>query len=77
MSADRPIIVQGGGSISVDLPEKFEEEGGTGKRGGKFRNRDQDIISITVDGKPVDVDLKKNSRIEINYGTRSDGGSKA
>jgi hypothetical protein len=74
MSSDRPIIVQGGGSILVDLPEKFEkEEGGDGNRGGKFKNKDQDLIGLTVDGKPVDVEVKKNSRIEIIYGTRGGG----
>ena len=73
MSADRPIIIQGGNSVYIDLPEKFENESDPGRKGGKFKNKDQDLISITVDGKPVGVEVKKNSRIEITYGARRDG----
>lgn len=67
-----PIIVQGGGSVGLDLPTEFEEENNPGKKGGKFKNRNQDVLRIEVDGKPVQVEVKKNSKIVIWCGTRND-----
>ncbi|HLL76669.1 MAG TPA: hypothetical protein VK421_15550 [Pyrinomonadaceae bacterium] len=64
-----PIIIQGGNSVDVEVPSKFKENG-SGKQGGKFRNPNQNLISLTIDGGEP-IALQANSRIEITYGTRS------
>jgi len=66
--AERPIIVQGGNSVDIDVPEKFKENG-SGKKGGKFRNADQHLISLTIDGGQA-IPLRADSRIEISYGMK-------
>ena len=62
---DPPIIVHGGGSIGLLVPPKFKEKL---KKGGKFRNADQDLISLSIDGGRA-IPLNVDSRIEITYGT--------
>lgn len=73
MTSDPPIIVQGGNSVDVDVPGRFREHGPGGSGGRKFRNADQDLISVTIDGKKYDVNA--DSLIEIRYGTRGGGKS--
>ena len=65
-----PIIIQGGNSVHVNLPDDFEEDGNPGKKGGKFGHKNHHLLRITVDGKPVEVELKKDSEIVIYCGTR-------
>lgn len=62
-----PIIIQGGNSVDVDVPDKFKEKGST-KKGGKFRADDRDLIRLIIDGK--ESPLNADSRVEIWYGTR-------
>jgi hypothetical protein len=68
--ADPPIIVQGGNSVDVDVPDKFKEHG-TDKKGGKYRVEDRDLVSLTIDGK--EYPLNATSRVEIRYGVRGGG----
>jgi hypothetical protein len=62
---DPPIVIQGGGSIDVDVPEKFKEKV-SGKRGGKFKGETQNLVSIVIDGGSP-IPLRPDSKIEINY----------
>jgi len=63
--ADRPIIVQGGGSVVLDLPPKFKERS-SGPNGKKFKSDTNNLASIQIDGgKPIS--LNKNSEIIINF----------
>lgn len=62
---DPPIVVQGGGSIDVDVPEKFKEKV-SGKKGGKFKGETQNLVSIVIDG-GTPIPLKADSKIEIHY----------
>jgi hypothetical protein len=75
--ADLPIIVQGGGSIDVDMPVKFNANG-TGPLGGKkFKNGLGDLTSMevtnagacTVDPATgtISITLNRTSRISISY----------
>jgi hypothetical protein len=62
---DPPIVVQGGGSIDLDVPEKFKEKGSE-KKGGKFKGETQNLVSVVIDGgEPIPVNT--TSRIEIHY----------
>jgi hypothetical protein len=62
---DPPIIIQGGGSIDVDVPEKFKEKG-SGKKGGKYKGETQNLVSVVIDG-GAPITVKADSKIEINY----------
>jgi hypothetical protein len=62
---DPPIVVQGGGSIDVDIPEKFKEKG-SGKKGGKYKGDTQNLVSVVIDG-GTPIAVNANSKIEINY----------
>ena len=44
--ADDPIIVKGG-SVSVDVSEKFKENGSSGGR-KKYKNQDGRLISVQI-----------------------------
>ncbi len=62
---DRPIIVQGGGSVDLDLPPKFKEKS-SGPDGKKFKSDTNNLVSVQIDnGKPISV--SKNSKITINF----------
>ncbi len=62
---DRPIIVQGGGSVDVDVPPKFKEKS-SGPNGKNFKSDTNNLASIQIDdGKPIP--LNKNSKIIINF----------
>ncbi|MCA1630087.1 MAG: hypothetical protein LC785_13055 [Acidobacteria bacterium] len=62
---DPPIVVQGGGSIDVDIPEKFKEKG-SGKKGGKYKGDTQSLVSVVIDG-GAPIHVNATSKIEINY----------
>jgi len=61
---DRPIIVQGGGSVNLDLPPQFKENGND-PNGRKFRS-EKNLATIQIDGgKPIP--LNENSEIIIRF----------
>jgi hypothetical protein len=61
---DPPIVVQGGGSVNLDLPPQFKENGNN-PNGKKFRS-EKNLASIEIDGgKPIP--LNENSRIVIRF----------
>ncbi len=63
--SDRPIIVQGGGSVELDVPPKFKEKS-SGSHGKKFKSDTNNLASLQIDnGKPIT--LNKNSKIVINF----------
>lgn len=68
---DPPIIIQGGGSIHMRLPKKFEPDGEDPQE-RKFKNGTQDLISVTIGNTKYDV--AANEKIVIKYGTRDGGG---
>jgi hypothetical protein len=60
-TSDPPIIIQGGGSVEVDVPTSFTER--TGK---KFKNDNVNLISLQID-ENTPITLNKNSKITITY----------
>ena len=48
-SGDPPIIITGGNSVHVTVPDKFSEDG-SGKKGGKFTHGTGTMTEIVVDG---------------------------
>ncbi|MCA1567019.1 MAG: hypothetical protein LC803_15490 [Acidobacteria bacterium] len=69
---DPPIIVQGGGSVSIIVPPNFSEQtissylqtgGGHGK---DFKNDGVHLISLQID-EDTPIPLNKNAKITINY----------
>lgn len=62
--SDPPIVIQGGGSVDMDVPSKFKEKS-SGSKGKRFKHDIGNLVSIVIDGKTTP--LNKNSRIEINY----------
>jgi hypothetical protein len=62
---DPPIIVQGGGSVSVTVPPHFNEET-SGDKGKDFKNGNVSLVSLQIDGN-APIPLNKNSRITIIY----------
>ncbi|MDQ1557369.1 MAG: hypothetical protein QOD32_429 [Pyrinomonadaceae bacterium] len=74
---DRPIIIQGGGSVDISLSPNFKEEPGDSKyeqagvesKDKKFKNLAVNLVEVQIDdGEPIT--LKKNSKITIKV-TRS------
>jgi hypothetical protein len=65
LEADPPIIIQGGGSIDLDVPSKFKEKS-SGPNGKKFKNDLGNLESIVIDD-AVTIKLKPTSKIVINY----------
>jgi hypothetical protein len=65
LEADPPIVVQGGGSIDMDVPSKFKEKS-SGPHGKKFKNEFGDLDSVVIDD-AVTIKLKPTSKIVINY----------
>ncbi|HVG30862.1 MAG TPA: hypothetical protein VM864_14225 [Pyrinomonadaceae bacterium] len=64
-----PIIIQGGGSVLLNIPTKFKEKG-TNKGGGKYKNEVQDLISIQIDNnEPILLDV--DATIVITCGARA------
>jgi hypothetical protein len=63
--SDPPIIVQGGGSIHMDMPHGFKDNG-TDTDHKKYKHDTGDLAELVIDnGAPIP--LKKDSRIEIRY----------
>ena len=63
--SDPPIIVQGGGSVDLDLPPKFKEQS-SGPQGKKFKSDTNNLASIQIDnGTPIPVN--RNSKITIYF----------
>lgn len=76
--ADPPIIVDGGGSIAVDLPPKFKDEGSTPNGGKKYKHdlgnltnmviTSPDNYTVNPTSGDITVKLKSTSKITVNYG---------
>jgi hypothetical protein len=60
-AVDPPIIVQGGGSVEVDVPAGFT--GGTGK---KFKNANVNLVSIQIN-EDAPIPLSAGDKISITY----------
>jgi hypothetical protein len=75
--ADPPIIVDGGGSIVVDMPPKFKDKGSAPSGGKKFKHDLGDLASMEITGAgsctvdpasgKISVTLKPTSQISISY----------
>ncbi len=62
--SDPPIIVQGGGSIDVQVPDGFNQQPtGNGKN---FKNDKVNLVSLQID-EQTPIPLNKNARITIIY----------
>ncbi len=68
---DPPIIVQGGNSVDVNVPDKFKEKGPGSRGGKKYRVDDRDLDYLTIDGKRYD--LNATSVVEIYYAPKGGG----
>jgi hypothetical protein len=73
--ADPPIIVQGGGSIGMNVPPKFTANG-SGPNGQQFRHGAGNIVNVEITNPAasttgpsgaITVTLNLNSRVKINY----------
>lgn len=63
--ADPPIIIQGGGSVDLDLPVQYKEKSKDSKY-KKYKSDTGNLASIQIDGgKPIS--LNKKSKIIINF----------
>lgn len=65
VEGDPPIIIQGGGSVSINVPENFTEQAARGN-GKDFKNGNVNLISLQIDEGPV-IDLDRDSKITITY----------
>lgn len=65
LDADPPIIIQGGGSIYMDVPPKFKEKS-SGPGGKKFKHDLGYLDSIVIDD-TVTIKLNPTSKIVVNY----------
>ena len=69
---DRPIIVQGGGSVSIIVPPNFTEQAASGYQqagGGNekdFKNGNVNLVSLQID-EDTPIPLNRNSKITIIY----------
>lgn len=68
---DPPIIIQGGGSISVRMTKTYKDDGDDPKGRKKYKYPDLDLVSISIDG--TSYPLQKNSVIEIVAESASSG----
>ncbi len=62
-TSDPPIIVQGGGSVEVDVPIGFNAQVSTGK---KFKNDKVNLVSLQIN-EDEPIALNKDDRITITY----------
>jgi hypothetical protein len=62
---DRPIIIQGGGSVNVIVPPNFSEQG-SNTHGKDFKNGNVNLISLQID-QDAPITLNKNAKITIIY----------
>ncbi|HEY9402503.1 MAG TPA: hypothetical protein VIQ24_07400 [Pyrinomonadaceae bacterium] len=69
---DRPIIIQGGGSVSINVPPNFTDQtGGENQQadGGKeksFKNGNVNLVSLQIDENDP-IPLNRTSKITIMY----------
>jgi len=61
---DRPIVVQGGGSVNLKFSHKFKDEGND-KEYKKYKS-DSNLATIQIDGGEP-IKLNENSRIIIRF----------
>jgi hypothetical protein len=62
-TSDPPIIIQGGGSVEVDVPAGFSAQLSGGK---KFKNDNVHLVSLQID-ENTPIALNKNSKITVTY----------
>jgi hypothetical protein len=65
VEGDPPIIIQGGGSVSIVVPPNFTEQAARGN-GKDFKNGNVNLISLQIDGGPA-IPLTRDSKITITY----------
>lgn len=69
---DPPIIVQGGGSVSITVPPNFSDQSAvqyqqeSGGHGKDFKNDGVNLVSLQID-EDTPIPLNKNAKITINY----------
>ncbi|MGI9108318.1 MAG: hypothetical protein ACR2G4_18985 [Pyrinomonadaceae bacterium] len=63
LTSDPPIVIQGGGSVSLKFPHKFKDEG-EDKEYKKYKS-ESNLAAIEIDGKPVTFTEK--SKIVIRF----------
>jgi hypothetical protein len=59
---DPPIIVQGGGSVEVDVPDGFNAP----SNGRKFKNDKVNLVSLQIN-EDTPITLNKDDTITITY----------
>lgn len=62
---DPPIIVQGGGSIEITVPDKFKEKGTT-TTGKHFKGELVELVSVQINTN-TPIALDKDDKITIIY----------
>ena len=62
---DRPIIVQGGGSVNIIVPPNFTDQAAGGKE-KDFKNGNVNLVSLQID-EDDPIPLNRNSKITIIY----------
>jgi hypothetical protein len=60
--SDPPIIVHGGGSVDVDVPDSFTAQG----NGKNFKNANVNLVSLQIN-EDTPIPLNKGDRITITY----------
>ena len=69
---DRPIIIQGGGSVNIIVPPNFTEQAGSGYQqagsgnGKDFKNGNVNLVSLQID-ENTPIPLNRTSKITIIY----------
>ncbi len=63
--SDPPIIIQGGGSVSITVPPKFKEHGNSPK-GKEFKDDIGALVSIQIN-EDTPISLNSNDKITIKY----------
>jgi|GEM_PF-2561885 len=69
---DRPIIIQGGGSVEITVPPNFTDQAGSGYQQAdsgnekKFKNANVNLVSLQID-ENTPIPLNRNSKITIIY----------
>jgi hypothetical protein len=61
-ASDPPILIQGGGSIDIDVPAGFTEQGGT----KRFKNDKVNLVSLQIN-EDTPITLNKDDKITITY----------
>jgi hypothetical protein len=61
-ASDPPILIQGGGSIEIDVPASFQEQGGA----KRFKNEQVNLVSLQIN-EDTPIQLNKGDKISITY----------